>query len=109
MQFKKWTKTEPLGRLSLVSAEQPCFRPKEATFPLNIDTGFIVIAAGTSHTASLGNLYSMVSKQGISKITIFYVLNFEVTLNSFLKLYIYVILSYSNEYNRIPGTWSHDF
>ena len=60
MQFKKRTKTEPLGRLSSVSAEQPCFRPKEATFPLNIDTGFIVIAAGTSHTASLGNLFSMV-------------------------------------------------
>ena len=74
MQFKKRTKTEPLGRLSSVSAEQPCFRPKEATFPLNIDTGFIVIAAGTSHTASLGNLYSMIPtqeaplKKGVSRV-----------------------------------------
>ena len=59
MQLKKRTKTEPLGRLSSVSAEQPWFRPKEATFPLDIDTGFIVIAAGASHNASLGNLYSM--------------------------------------------------
>ena len=36
-------------------------RPKQATFPLNIDNGFIVIAAYTSHNAALGNLYSMMA------------------------------------------------
>ena len=60
LQFKKRTKTEPLGRLSWEGQKSALRRPKQATFPLNIDTGFIAIAAGTSHNASLGNLYSMV-------------------------------------------------
>ena len=46
------------SKISSVSAEQPYFRPKQATFPLNIDTGFIVNAPVTSNTAAL-SIYSL--------------------------------------------------
>ena len=39
-----------------MSAEQPCFRPKQAIFPLNIDSGFIVNAPVTSNTAALSTV-----------------------------------------------------
>ncbi len=41
------------SKIGSVSAEQPCFRPKQAIFPLNIDSGFIVNAPVTSNTAAL--------------------------------------------------------
>ena len=44
--------------MSSVSAEQPCFKPKQAIFPLNIETEFIVNAPVTSNTAAL-SIYSL--------------------------------------------------
>ena len=46
------------SKIGSVSAEQPYFRPKQATFPLNIDTGFIVNAPVMSNRAALG-IYSL--------------------------------------------------
>ena len=46
------------SKIGSVSAEQPCFRPKQAIFPLNIDSGFIVNAPVTSNNAAL-SIYSL--------------------------------------------------
>ena len=42
-----------------MSAEQPCFKPKQAIFPLNIETGFIVNAPVTSNTAALSIYFKL--------------------------------------------------
>ena len=61
MQLKKRTITEPLGRLSWEGQKSALRRPKQATFPLNIDTGFIVNAPVTSHFAALGYILYVIN------------------------------------------------
>ena len=63
--LKNGPKLSHFGRAKLrrskngsVSAEQPCCRPNQAIFPLNIDSGFIVNAPVTSNTAAL-SIYSL--------------------------------------------------
>ena len=68
--LKNGPKLSHFGRAKLrrskngsVSAEQPCCRPNQAIFPLNIDSGFIVNAPVTSNTAAL-SIYLYVSLFG---------------------------------------------
>ena len=63
--LKNGPKLSHFGRAKLrrskngsVSAEQPCCRPNQAIFPLNIDSGFIVNAPVTSNTAAL-SIYTL--------------------------------------------------
>ena len=63
--LKNGPKLSHFGRAKLrrskngsVSAEQPCCRPNQAIFPLNIDSGFIVNAPVMSNTAAL-SIYTL--------------------------------------------------
>ena len=77
--LKNGPKLSHFGRAKLrrskngsVSAEQPCCRPNQAIFPLNIDSGFIVNAPVTSNTAAL-SIYSLWIKIEWNSLNILYI------------------------------------
>ena len=112
--LKNGPKLSHFGRAKLrrskngsVSAEQPCCRPNQAIFPLNIDSGFMVNAPVTSNTAALSTARSKTNGT-LGRTKLLYC-NFEHVPTRILKQMIYhwkaLIQSSLNQEKN--WTWHH--